>query len=167
MSREVNTVANTLLQSSNRLQANPQLVAWPVEDLTWFLLDSEGKPGLSFQLSESALSVVSAFSQPRTIGDVFGYSLEELKSVLGEFIDHGVLLPAEGEALYAHPQTCGWSGFRFCDMQNVKGQTQVSLSPSRSHNLSGRQLKVFDGVLEQSWLQSVSSLVLPATVSQD
>lgn len=150
-------MAKTLLQPSNCLQTNPQLVAWPLDDLTWFLLDSDGKAGLSFQLSDSALSVMSAFSRPRAIRDVLGDSLEEFRSVLGDFIDHGILLPAsiEDEPLAPGTQTSGWSGFRFWDMQNVISHAQPALSPSRVHNLSGRHLKVFDGVLEQSWIQSV------------
>ncbi len=132
------------------LQTNPLLVAWPVESLTWFLVQDQGRRSEQFHVSDGAISLLSAFRTPHLATDVFGANLKDAIGLVAECVDQQILLPVPSvnDPVLPGDFSSKWAGFRFCDQFSIGG-TEIS-RPARSHELPDGEITVFDNVLDEN-----------------
>lgn len=145
------------LRPGRCLQTNPLIVAWPGDDLNWFLLDEEGGVKSRVPLSDGAASVLRAFTRPRSVDAIFGESASHAEEILAECLEQGLMLPVEsdtGEAI-PPPQSEIWAGFRFSDRANATSLVDPSPVVTRRHEIAGKMIGVLDHVLERSWIVAV------------
>ena len=97
------------------LRVNPELVVWPGDSLIFGFGHRSGRLKSPLHIPAGGVRVLRAFVTPRRVSDVFRSLSAESLDVIGQSLNRGLLVWADGKESVGSARPSLFEGFYFAD----------------------------------------------------